>query len=103
MSTEHEGWRVLLLVVRAGGDAVIAVAGSRDVDDQDSHPGGNGDGQCADGSVNEAFLRGHVPVVHGDAAKGAKMDACVETCIWPRVGADGNKLLLLPRLDRLLA
>lgn len=102
MSDEH--WRVLLLVlgVRAGGDAVIAVAGCRDVDDQDAHPGGNGDGQRADGSVDKAFLRGHVPVGHGDAAKGAKMDACVETCIWPRVGAEGNKLLLLPRLDRLL-
>jgi len=27
-------------------------------------------------------VRDHVPVVHGDAAKCAKMEACVVCCVW---------------------
>lgn len=37
-------------------------------------------------------VRDHVPVVHGDAAKCAKMEACVVCCVWMGVGEGGNKL-----------
>ena len=37
-------------------------------------------------------VRGHVPVVHGDAAKCAKMEACVVCCVWTGAREGGNKL-----------
>jgi len=39
-----------------------------------------------------ASVRDHVPVVHGDAAKCAKMEACVVCCVWTGVREGGNKL-----------
>lgn len=43
-------------------------------------------------------VRDHVPVAHGDAAKCAKMEACVVCCVWTGVREGGNKLRDL-RLD----
>ena len=39
-----------------------------------------------------ASVRDHVPVVHSDAAKCAKMEACVVCCLWTGVREGGNKL-----------
>jgi hypothetical protein len=106
LSDEHKGWSRRAVVRRRDetaswrgrNGAVVAVAGSP------SHAaaltttfagGGGAERRRSAGcrASPTASVRDHVPVVHGDAAKCAKMEACVCCCVCltgERKG--GNKL-----------
>ena len=100
MSDEHEGWSA---VVRRDGELVGKgrrrcrcrwLSHARGGVGYHSTRGGGAERRQSAGcrASPTASVRDHVPVVHGDAAKCAKMEACVVCCVWTGVREEGNKL-----------